>query len=73
MVCFGFQAHKQAMESHHRTCRCRAVYSRTESIAPAREISSFECLLCGATLETWNSAWVPTYKFLAGPVRPPEE
>jgi hypothetical protein len=54
---------------HHRTCACGAVYSRTESSAPGREINSFECKLCDRTMETWNSAWVPTYKFLAGPVR----
>jgi len=40
-------------------------------MAPAREISSFECAVCDATLETWNTAWVPTYRFLAGPVRMP--
>jgi hypothetical protein len=46
------------------------------AIAPtsaAREIASFECGVCGATLETWNTAWVPSYRLVAGPVRMPAE
>ena len=30
----------------------------------AREISSFECAVCGKTIENWNSAWVPRYRSL---------
>jgi stage III sporulation protein SpoIIIAA len=41
----------------HRTCKCGAVYDRSEHILEAREISSFECAVCGATIENWNSAW----------------
>jgi hypothetical protein len=41
-------------EPHHRSCKCGAVYSRIEAMAPSRQIASFECLLCGATLETWE-------------------
>ena len=41
-------------------------------MAPERQIASFECSLCNTTLETWNSAWVPTYKFVAGPIRQPQ-
>ena len=33
-------------------------------------MSSFECAVCGETMETWNTAWVPTFKLIAGPVRP---
>jgi hypothetical protein len=36
-------------------------------MAPSREIDSFECILCGATLENWDSAWVPSYRLIAGP------
>ena len=50
-------------------CQCGAVYDRTEHIALRREIESFECKFCGATLESWNSAVVPRYKFLLGPVQ----
>lgn len=70
LFCFsGAQAGMS--ESHHRSCQCGAVYSRTEAMAPRRQIASFECSLCDTTLETWNTAWVPTYQFLAGPVRLP--
>ena len=56
-------------ESGHRSCGCGAVYDRSEHIAEAREISSFECVVCGKTIENWNSAWVPRYRFIACPTR----
>jgi hypothetical protein len=56
-------------ESGHRSCKCGAVYDRSEHIAEAREISSFECAVCGETIENWNSAWVPRYRFIACPAR----
>jgi hypothetical protein len=37
-------------------------------MAQSREMDSFECSMCGETLETWNSAWVPTYRLIVGPV-----
>jgi hypothetical protein len=74
VACFAFQAHKWGMsESHHRSCQCGAVYSRVESMAPGRQIASFECAVCGTTLESWNTAWVPTYRLIAGPVRQPQQ
>ena len=60
-------------ETHHRTCTCGAVYNRSESIAPSRQISSFECAICGVTMESWNTAWVPSYRLVAGPVKPEEQ
>jgi hypothetical protein len=57
---------------HHRSCKCGAVYDRSEHIVEAREISSFECAVCGATIENWNSAWVPRYRFIACPARKSE-
>ena len=60
-------------ETGHRYCKCGAVYRRTESMANAREIASFECQICGDTLETWNMAWVPTYRLIAGPVSQTDE
>jgi hypothetical protein len=48
-----------------RQCKCGAIYHRTEAMAASREIDSFECTACGATLETWDSAWVPTYRLIA--------
>jgi hypothetical protein len=41
-------------------------------MASRREMSSFECSVCGATLESWNTAWVPTYRLIAGAERPKE-
>ena len=38
-------------------------------MAESREIASFECAVCNQTMETWNTAWVPIYRFVAGPVR----
>ncbi len=55
--------------SGNRICRCGAVYRRTESLAPAREIDSFECAACGETMESWNTAWVPHYRLIVGPIR----
>jgi hypothetical protein len=49
--------------------QCGTVYDRTEHIAVRLEIESFECKFCGATLESWNSAVVPRYRFLLGPVK----
>jgi predicted SprT family Zn-dependent metalloprotease len=69
MVFTRSSAHKSSMSEHQqRSCQCGAVYRRTESTAPDRQASSFECSLCEATLETWNTASVPTYQFLSGPV-----
>ena len=59
-------------EYHLRSCQCGAIYRRTEATAPGRQSASFECSLCDTTLETWNTAWVPTYQFIAGPVIMPE-
>jgi hypothetical protein len=56
------------MSEHHRHCTCGAVYARTESMAPRREMSSFECAVCGQTMENWNTAWVPSYRLVASPV-----
>ena len=55
------------MTEKQRQCRCGAIYHRTESMADSREIDSFECTACGMTLETWDTAWVPTYRRIAEP------
>jgi hypothetical protein len=57
------------MPEHHQKCKCGAVYSRTQSMAPKREVNSFECSVCGETMESWNTAWVPTYRLIVGPIR----
>jgi hypothetical protein len=57
------------MSDQHRHCKCGTIYRRTEAMAPAREVNSFECTVCHETLESWNTAWVPTYKLIVGPTR----
>ena len=63
------------MIEKQRQCRCGAIYLRTEAMAPSREIDSFECTACGATLETWDTAWVPTYRLIeiTTPATKPED
>ena len=60
-------------ESGHRSCKCGAVYDRSEHMVEDREISSFECAVCGKTIENWNSAWVPRFRFIASPARTPKD
>ena len=59
--------------SGYRSCKCGAVYDRSEHMVEEREISSFECAVCGETIENWNSAWVPRYRFIACPARTPND
>jgi hypothetical protein len=40
-------------------------------MAPSRELNSFECTHCGETLESWNTAWVPSYRLVVGPAVKP--
>ena len=63
------QAHIVAMAI--RKCKCGAAYERTEEITLHREIGSFQCLLCQHHLESWYSASVPQYRFVAGPAKVP--
>ena len=58
-------------DSRHRSCKCGAIYLRSEAMAPAREVESFECYVCGATIESWNTTWVPTYRLIARPIGKP--
>jgi hypothetical protein len=41
-------------------------------MASSREIDSFECVVCGTTLESWTSAWVPAYRLISAPATEPE-
>jgi hypothetical protein len=59
-------------EPARRTCQCGAIYARNEAMAAGREISSYQCVLCDRTLESWNSTWVPTYRLVMRPVKPLE-
>jgi len=61
------------MADLHRHCKCGAIYRRTEAMAPTRKLSSFECTVCGETMESWNTTWVPTYRLVVGPITKPAE
>jgi predicted SprT family Zn-dependent metalloprotease len=64
------QAHGPWMsEPARRTCQCGAIYARNEAMAAGREISSYQCVLCDRTLESWNTTWVPTYRLVMRPVK----
>jgi hypothetical protein len=64
------EAHGLSMtDQAQRTCQCGAVYARNEQIAPMREISSYQCLICKRTMENWNSAWVPVYRLIVRPIK----
>jgi hypothetical protein len=39
----------------------------------SRKISSFECAVCGVTMESWNTAWVPAYRLVVGRIRKPDQ
>lgn len=39
-------------------------------MVPAREMSSYQCLICERTMENWNSAWVPVYRLILWPLEP---
>jgi len=56
-------------EPARRTCQCGAIYARNEAMAAGREISSYQCILCDRTLESWNSTWVPVYRLVVRPVK----
>jgi hypothetical protein len=55
--------------AQRRRCNCGAVYERTEEIVDVRERSDFQCLLCREVIESWHSASVPKYRFIAGPAQ----
>jgi len=61
------------MTGGNRSCACGAVYRRTESLAATREIDSFECTICGTTMESWNTAWVPSFQLVIEPIRKPDQ
>jgi hypothetical protein len=42
-------------------------------MAKSRQIASFECAVCGETMESWNSAWVPSYRLIVGPSEQPRD
>ena len=56
----------------NRACKCGAIYRRTEAVIEARQIDGFECVICGGTLESWNSTYVHDLPYV-GPIRSPDQ
>jgi hypothetical protein len=54
------------MTNGRRSCECGAVYRRSESVASARQINSFECAICGAIMESWNTDREAIYRLIIG-------
>lgn len=50
-----------------RTCKCGAVYERTEQSIPARDIEDFSCEVCGGELEHFSGAAVVSYRLIRRP------
>lgn len=48
-------------------CKCGAVYERGEIKLPVRDKDSYECSVCGETLDRWNASRIPTYKLISRP------
>lgn len=44
------------------TCRCGAIYERTEVKFMARDKDTANCQVCGDELESWNSSRVPQFR-----------
>lgn len=55
-------------ESGHRSCKCGAVYDRSEHIAEvARKISSFECAVCAPPNAVRKRTYSLKIKFARSP------
>jgi hypothetical protein len=54
------------------TCKCGALYERTEFHSASREADSFVCQVCGHILEVFSEAKAPRYRLISGPERKPE-
>ena len=46
-------------------CRCGAVYRQTMVKATFRDKESFQCILCGRTLASWDGQWFPTFELVS--------
>jgi hypothetical protein len=63
---------KKGMTTTEVTCKCGALYERTEFHSAQREADSFVCPACGHTLEVFTAADAPRYRLISGPPREPE-
>lgn len=50
-------------ESGDVTCEaCGSVYSVTTHRLPAKDRDSFNCIVCGNTMHTWNDTMFPSFE-----------
>ena len=66
------QSRYPGMKTSQVTCKCGALYERTEFHAAPREADSFVCPACGHTLEVFTAADAPRYRLISGPPPEPE-
>ena len=61
------------MATSQRICQCGAVYERTETHEATVEAGSFDCPVCGHTLEVFSDMSAPRYRLLSRPTRKTSE
>ena len=49
------------------TCKCGAVYERTEERLTCRDSDHFVCRCCGETLESWSGSRIPVFRLIKEP------
>jgi hypothetical protein len=54
------------------TCRCGALYERTEFMTRPDDRTAFNCSVCGELMETFKGERSPTYRLISGPFRMPK-
>ena len=57
------------MSTSQVTCKCGALYERTEFNAAPRTADSFSCTVGGHTLEVFTGTSAPTFRLISGPIR----
>ncbi|MEH2478798.1 transposase-like protein [Nitrobacteraceae bacterium AZCC 2146] len=57
------------MSTSQVTCKCGALYERTEFNAAPRAADRFSCTVCEHTLEVFTGTSAPTYRLISGPLR----
>ena len=54
------------------TCPCGAIYERREDKVTFRDKDSYDCRVCGETLDEWNGSRIPRYTLIQRPAEKPE-
>ena len=66
VACFNYERIKWDVQISSPIMSVRCGLQPNRIPAPGRQISSFECSVCGTTMESWNTAW-SAYRLVAGP------